>query len=163
MLSWSLWSQQPAHRLAAGASSPYRNPARHQCCCECKSSKITAGRTHCIKLFQKARIKQEKKIREWTDENNYKTISETGFGWLKRKQDKVQEGKSRDSPRVSAILITRREMSQGINMLNLITVWSQDEVGKQALSFCGRCKLWQQKDNSSKWCTLTFACSGGVQ
>lgn len=79
------------------------------------------------------------------------------------KQDKVHEEKSRDSQRVSTILITRREMSQGINTLNLITVWSQDEVGKKALSFYERCKLWQQKDNSSKWCILTFTSSGGVQ
>lgn len=62
-------------------------------------------------------------------------ISETVFGWFKRKQDKVQEGKSKGSQRVSATLITRREMSQGINTLNLITIRSQDEVGKMVLSF----------------------------
>lgn len=36
-------------------------------------------------------------------------------------------------------------MSQGINTLNLITIWSQDEVGKKALSFYKRCKFGNRK------------------
>lgn len=45
-------------------------------------------------------------------------------------------------------------MSRGIKRQNLITAWSQAEVGKRALRFCERCKLWKQTHNSSEWCML---------
>lgn len=91
------------------------------------------------KTKQKIAPKDKNTVEEKFKEGKHMKIIigqfQTVFGWFKRKQDKVQEGKSKGSQRVSATLITRREMSQGINTLNLITIWSQDEVGKMVLSF----------------------------
>lgn len=45
-------------------------------------------------------------------------------------------------------------MPRGIERQNLITAWSQAEVGKRAQRFCERCKLWKQTQHGSEWCTL---------
>lgn len=59
--------------------------------------------------FKRQEESRTKFPKERTDETNYPAISETDFGWLKRRRGRVQEGKTRGSQGVSAILGESRE------------------------------------------------------
>lgn len=61
---------------------------------ECKSSKITAGRTHCRQLFQKARIKQEKDSESEQMKIIIRQFQRQALGGLKGSKTKFRKGKA---------------------------------------------------------------------